>query len=90
VSVLDYGPFKQRQLHEFVRETSVPHHAEGLFHNIPENVTQRLIITLLVANFGVTPDVFEDHLINSRYGGARYNNANPGSWKTLGTKKSYV
>jgi hypothetical protein len=58
MSVLDYGPSKHCQLHEFVRETSVPHYAEGVSHNIPGNATQRLIIILLVANFGVTPEFF--------------------------------
>jgi hypothetical protein len=83
----------------FSSEPLEPHNAEGVLQDIPQDTTQRLIIAedlypwiiaLLVANFEVTPEFFEEHLINSGYGGARYNYASPTSWKKSGMKKSYV
>ncbi|PVH85653.1 hypothetical protein DL98DRAFT_583248 [Cadophora sp. DSE1049] len=48
------------------------------------------IITFLVGGFGVSPEFFEEHLINSGYGGGNFNDKSPKTWKTSGMKKSYA
>lgn len=40
--------------------------------------------------FGITPEFFEEHLLNSGYGGAQYDDPPARSWKTAGMDKSYV
>ena len=48
------------------------------------------IIVLLVAKFGVNPEFFEEHLLNSGYVGAQYDDASSKSWNTSFLNKSYV
>jgi hypothetical protein len=38
----------------------------------------------------ITPEFFEEHLLNSGYGGAKYDDLPARSWKTAGMNKSYV
>ncbi|KAL3421140.1 hypothetical protein PVAG01_07585 [Phlyctema vagabunda] len=73
-------------------------HIIGWLGTIPDNVKQRLIIVedlsprtihCLGTRFGVSPEFFEEHLINSGYNGAVYNDASPKTWTTSGMKKSY-
>ncbi|KAH7363873.1 hypothetical protein BKA65DRAFT_545787 [Rhexocercosporidium sp. MPI-PUGE-AT-0058] len=70
-----------------------------MLRNLPNNINQRLIIiedlypwimALLVVRFGVSPEFFEEHLINSGYGGLRSNEKEAHSWKTAGMKKSHI
>ncbi|OBT80665.1 hypothetical protein VF21_00305 [Pseudogymnoascus sp. 05NY08] len=71
----------------------------GAIGNIPENVKQRLlivpdlapqIINLLGNLFGLSPEVFEEHLINSGYEGANYDNRPAHTWSTAKMKKSHA
>ncbi|KFY53110.1 hypothetical protein V496_07894 [Pseudogymnoascus sp. VKM F-4515 (FW-2607)] len=66
---------------------------------IPEGVLQRLlivpdlspqIINLLGGLFGLSPEVFEEHLINSGYNGAKYNDKPAHTWATAKMKKSHA
>lgn len=72
---------------------------ENSIRNVPETVNQRLIIVedlspeiikFLGHRFGVSPEFFEEHLINSGYEGAYYNDPLASTWNTAGMKKSYV
>ncbi|KAE8330259.1 hypothetical protein BDV39DRAFT_213042 [Aspergillus sergii] len=56
---------------------------------IVEDLSERTIHALGEA-FGVTPEFFEEHLLNSGYGGAHYDDPPARSWKTAGLNKSYV
>ncbi|KAJ1711306.1 hypothetical protein NYO67_6554 [Aspergillus flavus] len=56
---------------------------------IVEDLSERTIHALGEA-FGVTPEFFEEHLLNSGYGGAQYDDPPARSWKTAGLNKSYV
>ncbi|RLL97495.1 hypothetical protein CFD26_104736 [Aspergillus turcosus] len=47
-------------------------------------------INALGEAFGITPEFFEEHLLNSGYGGAQYDDPPARSWKTAGMNKSYV
>jgi hypothetical protein len=66
---------------------------------IPDHVKQRLVvvedlcprtINLLGRLFGVSPEFFEEHLINSGYGGPDYNDQPAHTWTTSGMKKSFI
>ncbi|KAE8420444.1 hypothetical protein BDV36DRAFT_306857 [Aspergillus pseudocaelatus] len=56
---------------------------------IVEDLSKRTIHAL-GETFGVTPEFFEEHLLNSGYGGAQYDDPPVRSWKTAGLNKSYV
>ncbi|KAH9205151.1 hypothetical protein DL95DRAFT_376473 [Leptodontidium sp. 2 PMI_412] len=69
--------------------------SEAILENLPDNIDRRLVIiediypwimALLVTRFGVSPEFFEEHLINSGYGGLRPNEKEAYSWKTAGMK----
>ncbi|OBT99853.2 hypothetical protein VE01_02243 [Pseudogymnoascus verrucosus] len=71
----------------------------GAIGQIPENVKQRLlivpdlapqIINLLGNLFGLSPEVFEEHLINSGYEGANYDDKPAHTWSTAKMKKSHA
>ncbi|GFF22891.1 hypothetical protein IFM46972_00490 [Aspergillus udagawae] len=50
----------------------------------------RETIDALGETFGITPEFFEEHLLNSGYGGAQYDDPPARSWKTARLNKSYV
>ncbi|RHZ46559.1 uncharacterized protein CDV56_100591 [Aspergillus thermomutatus] len=56
---------------------------------IVEDLSESTIHALGEA-FGITPEFFEEHLLNSGYGGAQYDDPPARSWKTAGLDKSYV
>ncbi|OGM49812.1 hypothetical protein ABOM_001491 [Aspergillus bombycis] len=56
---------------------------------IVEDLSERTIHAL-GETFGVTPEFFEEHLLNSGYSGAQYDDPPARSWKTAGLNKSYV
>jgi hypothetical protein len=65
----------------------------------PKDLKQRLIVIEDLSTgtihrlgelFGLTPEFFEEHLINSGYQGAKYNDPPSNTWKTSGMKKSYA
>lgn len=67
--------------------------------NIRNDVQQRLIVVedlskrtirCLGKRFGVPPEFFEEHLINSGYEGMHYNDRPAHTWSTYGMKKSYI
>ncbi|KAF7122252.1 hypothetical protein CNMCM5793_000209 [Aspergillus hiratsukae] len=69
------------------------------FRGTREGLTRRLFIVedlsketidALGETFGITPEFFEEHLLNSGYGGAQYDDPPARSWKTAGLNKSYV
>lgn len=77
------------------------HDSLSIFHygDIPEGVKSLLFIVedlsertihALGETFGVTPEFFEEHLLNSGYAGAHYDDLPARSWKTAGLSKSYV
>lgn len=47
-------------------------------------------INTLGETFGITPEFFEEHLLNSGYGGAKYDDPPARSWKTARLNKPYV
>lgn len=80
-------------------DTQDDNHVLRILGNIPDNVRQRLIvvedlspraISCLGRRFGVSPEFFEEHLINSGYEGLSYNDQPAHTWTTFGLKKSYV
>jgi hypothetical protein len=50
----------------------------------------RETIHALGETFGITPEFFEEHLLNSGYSGARYDDPPARSWKTARLNKPYV
>ncbi|PKX95433.1 uncharacterized protein P174DRAFT_449850 [Aspergillus novofumigatus IBT 16806] len=50
----------------------------------------RKTIDALGETFGITPEFFEEHLLNSGYSGARYDDPPARSWKTARLNKPYV
>ncbi|KAF3387324.1 hypothetical protein F1880_001417 [Penicillium rolfsii] len=65
----------------------------------PRDVQQRLVIVedlseptidALGATFSINPEFFEEHLLNSGYGGANYDDPPARTWKTGLLEKSYV
>ncbi|KFY10815.1 hypothetical protein V492_04825 [Pseudogymnoascus sp. VKM F-4246] len=86
---------------EFVIDSSDSHNIRtlGSMGQIPANVKQRLlivpdlapqIINLLGNLFGLSPEVFEEHLINSGYNGAEYDDEPAHTWPTAKMKKSHA
>lgn len=70
-----------------------------LLCQIPPDVRQRLLIVedlsenticALGSFFGVSPEFFEEYLLNSGYGEARYNEPPARTWKTSRLKKSHA
>lgn len=68
------------------------------FGYIPEGVKQRVIlvedlsprtINFLGCRYGISPEFFEEHLINSGYNGSDYSDPPANTWPTSGLKKSY-
>lgn len=66
---------------------------------IPDHVRQRIVvvedlcprtINLLGTLFGISPEFFEEHLINSGFGGANYDDPPSHTWTTSGMKKSFI
>ncbi|GIJ89563.1 hypothetical protein Asppvi_008505 [Aspergillus pseudoviridinutans] len=69
------------------------------FHGMREGLKGRVFlvedlsketIDALGETFGITPEFFEEHLLNSGYGGAQYDDPPARSWKTARLNKSYV
>ncbi|KAB8263102.1 hypothetical protein BDV32DRAFT_136167 [Aspergillus pseudonomiae] len=69
------------------------------YRDAPEGLSRRVFIVedlsertihALGETFGVTPEFFEEHLLNSGYSGAQYDDPPARSWKTAGLNKSYV
>lgn len=67
--------------------------------NIPADVKQRVVvvedlsprtINCLGTRFGISPEFFEEHLINSGYENGNYNDPPSNTWSTSGMKKTYV
>ena len=65
---------------------------------IPPRIKQRLIIVedlskptidALGLTFRINPEFFEEHLLNSSYAGAKYDQPPARTWKTAGMTKSY-
>lgn len=86
---------------EFIVSSNDGHNMRtlGAMGQIPENVKQRLlivpdlapqIISLLGNLFGLSPEVFEEHLINSGYEGANYDDKPAHTWSTAKMKKSHA
>ncbi|KAF7593471.1 hypothetical protein BBP40_011477 [Aspergillus hancockii] len=71
-----------------IREIPVP---EGVQERVflVEDLSQRAIHVLGEA-FNVTPEFFEEHLLNSGYTGAQYNDPPARTWKTAGLTKTYA
>ena len=97
ITCLDYSPSfcLQPVVYDDVRDD---HPFNGL-GEIPDNVKQWLLIVqdlspstinCLWARFGVNPEFFEEHLINSGYEDGNYADAPSQSWTTSGMKKTYV
>jgi hypothetical protein len=79
--------------------TQYKEHFEASLETVPESVKQRLIVVEdlspeiilgLGRHFGVSPELFEEHLINSGYEGADYSDLPASTWPTAGMKKSHV
>ncbi|KAH8805285.1 hypothetical protein F5884DRAFT_859896 [Xylogone sp. PMI_703] len=71
----------------------------SLIQNVPAGVTQRLFVVedldwatidCFGTCLGINPEFFEEHLLNSGYGRAQYDDASANSWMTSGMKKSYT
>lgn len=71
----------------------------NLVDNIPAGISQRLFmvedlswntIECLGTHLGISPEFFEEHLLNSGYGKAQYDDEPSSSWVTSGMKKSHV
>lgn len=92
-------------LYQFYHDNSVNsvelYDSESVYHyrDITEGLKSRVFIVedlskstihSLGAAFGVTPEFFEEHLLNSGYDGAQYDDLSSRSWKTAGLAKSYV
>ncbi|OBT55571.1 hypothetical protein VE04_05232 [Pseudogymnoascus sp. 24MN13] len=86
---------------EFIVDSNDSHNIRtlGAMGQIPENIKQRLlivpdlapqIINLLGNLFGLSPEVFEEHLINSGYEGANYDDKPAHTWSTAKMKKSHA
>ncbi|KAA8649325.1 uncharacterized protein ATNIH1004_005226 [Aspergillus tanneri] len=69
----------------------------SLYRDTPEGLNGRVFIVedlsegtihALGEAFGLTPEFFEEHLLNSGYGGAQYDDPPRRSWKTAGLNKS--
>ena len=67
--------------------------------NIPPNLTLRLImvedlsvemIELLGSTFNISPEVFEEHLLNSGWQNGRYEDPESDTWNTRCLKKDYA
>lgn len=74
-------------------------HYEHSIRRVPEYSNQRLIIVedlsletihFLGRQFGVSPEFFEEHLLNSGYEGANYNDLPASTWTAAGMNKSHV
>jgi hypothetical protein len=71
----------------------------ALLGHAPPNVQQRLVIVedlskptidALGETFSINPEFFEEHLLNSGYAGAEYDEPPARTWKTGLLQKSYV
>ncbi|KAJ5173766.1 Mg2+ transporter protein CorA-like/Zinc transport protein ZntB [Penicillium coprophilum] len=67
--------------------------------HVPKDVQQRLIlvedlsnpmIDQLGENFGINPEFFEEHLLNSGYAGGKYDSPPARNWSTASFEKSYL
>ncbi|KAE9368888.1 hypothetical protein N431DRAFT_561211 [Stipitochalara longipes BDJ] len=97
ISYVDYfGPSRSRISR--VGKDNISLFSEQL-GNPPSDITQRLIVVedlcpstieFIGTRFRISPEFFEEHLINSGYGSASYTDASARSWKTSSMKKSHV
>lgn len=71
----------------------------SLSRDTPEGLNRRVLLVedlsegtihSLGEAFGLTPEFFEEHLLNSGYSGAQYDDPLARSWKTAGLNRSYV
>jgi hypothetical protein len=71
----------------------------GALGDIPDDVKQRVVIVeelsprtiaCLGTRSGMSPEFFEEHLINSGYVNGNYDDQSPYSWITAGMTKAYV
>lgn len=101
ITSIDFFDASRSAPTEFAINSSDSHNIRtlGSMGQIPENVKQRLlivpdlapqIINLLGNLFGFSPEVFEEHLINSGYKGAKYDDKPAHTWSTAKMKKSYA
>lgn len=76
-----------------------PEELTDLCQRIPTNITHRLFIVedlsfRAIAHLGsclnITPEFFEEHLVNSGYAGAEYHDPPARSWMTSDMQKSYT
>ena len=101
MTTIDFFESSRSAPTEFAVDSSDSHNmrALGSIGQIPANVKRRLlivpdlapqIINLLGNLFGFSPEVFEEHLINSGYNGAKYDDKPAHTWPTAKMKKSYA
>ncbi|KAL5350106.1 hypothetical protein ACLOAV_005143 [Pseudogymnoascus australis] len=101
ITSVDCTEFVRRDPVEHVVGNNDQHNIRTLraISKIPEGVLQRLlivpdlapqIINLLGGLFGLSPEVFEEHLINSGYNGAKYNDKPAHTWATAQMEKSHA
>ncbi|OBT70248.1 hypothetical protein VE03_00021 [Pseudogymnoascus sp. 23342-1-I1] len=101
ITSIDFFESSRSVPNEFAIDSSDSHNIRtlGSMGQIPENVKQRLlivpdlapqIINLLGNLFGFSPEVFEEHLINSGYNGAKYDDKSAHTWPTAKMNKSYA
>ncbi|ELR02862.1 hypothetical protein VC83_03061 [Pseudogymnoascus destructans] len=101
ITSIDFSENFRYSQTEFIVGSNDSHNIRtlGAIGQIPENVRQRLlivpdlapqIINLLGNLFGLSPEVFEEHLINSGYEGANYDDEPAHTWSTAKMKKSHA
>lgn len=101
ITSIDFFESSRSTPTEFLVDSNDSHNMRmlGSMGQIPANVKQRLlivpdlapqIINLLGNLFGFSPEVFEEHLINSGYKGAKYDDKPAHTWPTAKMKKSYA
>ncbi|KAL2064923.1 hypothetical protein VTL71DRAFT_4063 [Oculimacula yallundae] len=78
---------------------SLTNNPNTALETVPQDVTRRLmiiedlcpeLIQFMVINLGLSPDFFEEHLVNSGYGGTLQKETVPHSWRSSSMKKSYI
>lgn len=94
------SPFVSDMVVEVVDQSgATAHEFESAYKNTPLRVRQRVIIVedlsheiiqFLGGRYGVSPELFEEHLINSGYAGADYDDLSAATWATARMKKSHV
>lgn len=102
VTILDSGPSLPYWLRHDLssRDLKAQYYPDAPLWNLTANgINRRFIIIedlnpwlirFCVANLGITPEFFEEHLINSGYTDGKYNDASSKTWKTSGMKRSFV